>query len=85
MFTSSIIYRIRKMLFINGDGSCVGDYSFCAMFSALSRSTNEVLLSSPHDVTLKSQKQANQLAYELNNRNVEHYYNYKRSCLCSFV
>ena len=69
----------EKMLFINGDGSCVGDYSFCAMFYTLSRSTltNEVLLSSPHDVTLKSQKQANQLAYELNNRNVEHYYNYK--------
>ena len=48
-------------------------------FAALSRSTltNEVLLNSPHDVTLKSQKQANQLAYDLNNRNVEHYYNYK--------
>lgn len=48
-------------------------------FVALSRSTltNEVLLNSPHDVTLKSQKQANQLAYDLNNRNVEHYYNYK--------
>ena len=35
-------------------------------FAALSRSTltNEVLLSSPHDVTLKNQKQANELAFK---------------------
>ena len=78
MFTSSIIYRIKRMLFTNGNGIVSAITVSVLCFAALSRSTltNEVLLNS-HDVTLKSQKQANQLAYDLNNRNVEHYYNYK--------
>ena len=80
MFTSSIIYRIRKNAFSLTVMAVVSAITVSVLcFAALSRSTltDEVLLSSPHDVTLKSQKQANQLAYELNNRNVEHYYNYK--------
>lgn len=80
MFTSSIIYRIRKNAFSLTIMAVVSATTVSVLcFAALSRTTlmNEVLLTSPHDVTLKSQKQANQLAYELNNRNVEHYYNYK--------
>ncbi|MFW3534786.1 FtsX-like permease family protein [Staphylococcus caprae] len=80
MFTSSIIYRIKKNAFSLTVMAIVSAITVSVLcFAALSRSTltNEVLLNSPHDVTLKSQKQANQLAYDLNNRNVEHYYNYK--------
>ncbi|MDI9231345.1 FtsX-like permease family protein [Staphylococcus caprae] len=80
MFTSSIIYRIKKNAFLLTVMAIVSAITVSVLcFAALSRSTltNEVLLNSPHDVTLKSQKQANQLAYDLNNRNVEHYYNYK--------
>lgn len=80
MFTSSIIYRIKKNAFSLTVMAIVSAITVSVLcFAALSRSTltNEVLLNSPHEVTLKSQKQANQLAYDLNNRNVEHYYNYK--------
>lgn len=80
MFTSSIIYRIKKNAFSLTVMAIVSAITVSVLcFAALSRSTltNEVVLNSPHDVTLKSQKQANQLAYDLNNRNVEHYYNYK--------
>lgn len=80
MFTSPIIYRIKKNAFSLTVMTVVSAITVSVLcFAALSRSTltNEVLLSSPHDVTLKIQKQANQLAFKLNNNNIEHYYNYK--------
>lgn len=80
MFTSPIIYRVKKNAFSLTVMTVVSAITVSVLcFAALSRSTltNEVLLSSPHDVTLKNQKQANELAFKLNNRNIEHYYNYK--------
>ncbi|EFV89482.1 ABC transporter permease VraG [Staphylococcus epidermidis] len=80
MFTSPIIYRVKKNAFSLTIMTVVSAITVSVLcFAALSRSTltNEVLLSSPHDVTLKNQKQANELAFKLNNRNIEHYYNYK--------
>ena len=79
MFTSPIIYRVKKNAFSLTVMTVVSAITVSVLcFAALSRSTltNEVLLSS-HDVTLKNQKQANELAFKLNNRNIEHYYNYK--------
>ena len=80
MFTSPIIYRVKKNAFSLTVMTVVSAITVSVLcFAALSRSTltNEVLLSSLHDVTLKNQKQANELAFKLNNRNIEHYYNYK--------
>ena len=47
--------------------------------AAISRSslTNEVLLASPYDVTTNQTAAANQLSYMLNQRQIEHDYNYK--------
>ena len=82
MFTSPIIYRVKKNAFSLTVMTVVSAITVSVLcFAALSRSTltNEVLLSSPHDVTLKNQKQANELAFKLNNRNIEHTIIIKRS------
>ena len=48
-------------------------YQYC--FAAISRATlsSEIKYTSPHDVTIKDQQKANQLASELNNQKIPHF------------
>ncbi|MBO1198838.1 ABC transporter permease [Staphylococcus simiae] len=80
MFTSSIMYRIKKNAFSLTVMAIISAITVSVLcFAAISRASlaSELLYNSPHDVTLKDQQQANNLAYELNNRKIAHYYNYK--------
>lgn len=80
MFTAPIMYRIKKNAFSLTVMTIISAITVSVLcFAAISRGTltNEVLLNSPHDVTLKDKEKANELAYELNNKNIEHFYNYK--------
>ena len=80
MFIAPIMYRIKKNAFSLTVMTIISAITVSVLcFAAISRGTltNEVLLNSPHDVTLKDKEKANELAYELNNKNIEHFYNYK--------
>ncbi|EHJ07897.1 FtsX-like permease family protein [Staphylococcus simiae] len=80
MFTSSIMYRIKKNAFSLTVMAIISTITVSVLcFAAISRASlaSELMYNSPHDVTLKDQQQANHLAYELNDRKIPHYYNYK--------
>lgn len=80
MFTSSIMYRIKKNAFSLTVMAIISAITVSVLcFAAISRASlaSELQYNSPHDVTLKNQQQANNLATELNNRKIPHYYNYK--------
>ena len=49
-------------------------------FAAISRGslTNEILLESPHEVTLKEEKVANELGFELNRHHILYHYDFKQ-------
>ena len=40
--------------------------------------TNEILLESPHEVTLKEEKVANELGFELNRHHIPYHYDFKQ-------
>lgn len=80
MFSSSIMYRIQKNAFSLTVMAIISAITLSVLcFAAISRATllSEIKYTSPHDVTIKDQQKANQLASELNNRKIPHFYNYK--------
>ncbi|HEB2150460.1 TPA: ABC transporter permease [Staphylococcus aureus] len=80
MFSSSIMYRIQKNVFSLTVMAIISAITLSVLcFAAISRATllSEIKYTSPHDVTIKDQQKANQLASELNNRKIPHFYNYK--------
>lgn len=81
MFIAPIMYRIKKNAFSLTVMTIISAITVSVLcFAAISRGTltNEVLLNSPHDVTLKDKEKANELAYELNNKNIEHFTTIKK-------
>ncbi|MCS4600461.1 ABC transporter permease, partial [Staphylococcus aureus] len=80
MFSSSIMYRIQKNAFSLTVMAIISAITLSVLcFAAISRATlsSEIKYTSPHDVTIKDQQKANQLASELNNQKIPHFYNYK--------
>ena len=80
IFTSSLVYRVRKNAFSLTVMAIISSITVTVLcIAAISRSslTNEVLLASPYDVTTNQTAAANQLSYMLNQRQIEHDYNYK--------
>lgn len=71
MFSSSIMYRIKKMLFSLTVMAIISAITVSVLcFAAISRASlsSEIKYTAPHDVTIKDQQKANQLASELNNQ-----------------
>ncbi|MBE2150274.1 ABC transporter permease, partial [Staphylococcus argenteus] len=80
MFSSSIMYRIKKNAFSLTVMAIISAITVSVLcFAAISRASldSEIKYSSPHDVTIRDQQKANELASELNNQKIPHYYNYK--------
>ncbi|MBE7583553.1 ABC transporter permease, partial [Staphylococcus aureus] len=80
MFSSSIMYRIKKNAFSLTVMAIISAITVSVLcFAAISRASlsSEIKYTAPHDVTIKDQQKANQLASELNNQKIPHFYNYK--------
>lgn len=80
MFSSSIMYRIKKNAFSLTVMAIISAITVSVLcFAAISRASldSEIKYSSPHDVTIRDQQKANELANELNNQKIPHFYNYK--------
>ncbi len=79
MFSSSIMYRIKKNAFSLTVMAIISAITVSVLcFAAISRaSLSSEIQMAPHDVTIKDQQKANQLASELNNQKIPHFYNYK--------
>lgn len=80
IFTSSLMFRIRKNAFSLTVLAVVSAITVSVLcFAALSRSSlnNEVLLESPHEVTLKNENIANELGIELEHHHINYNYDFK--------
>ena len=80
IFTSSLMFRIRKNAFSLTVMAVISAITVSVLcFAALSRSSlnNEVLLESPHEVTLKNANTANELGIELAHHHIHYNYDFK--------
>lgn len=81
IFTSSLMFRIRKNAFSLTVMAIISAITVSVLcFAAISRGslTNEILLESPHEVTLKEEKVANELGFELNRHHIPYHYDFKQ-------
>ena len=82
------MYRIKKNAFSLTVMTIISAITVSVLcFAAISRGTltNEVLLNSPHDVTLKDKDKANELAYELNNKNIKHFTTIRKLYIANYL
>ncbi|UDI78938.1 ABC transporter permease [Staphylococcus taiwanensis] len=80
IFTSSLMFRIRKNAFSLTVMAIISAITVSVLcFAAISRGSlsNEVLLESPHEVTLKNEKLANELGFELEREHIPFSFDYK--------
>ncbi|PTE73065.1 ABC transporter permease [Staphylococcus devriesei] len=80
IFTSSLMFRIRKNAFSLTVMAIISAITVSVLcFAALSRGSlsNEVLLESPHEVTLKDENIANELGFELGRHHIAYQYDFK--------
>lgn len=80
IFTSSLMFRIRKNAFSLTVMAVISAITVSVLcFATLSRSSlnNEVLLESPHEVTLKNANTANELGIELAHHHIHYNYDFK--------
>ncbi|MEL3746185.1 ABC transporter permease, partial [Staphylococcus borealis] len=81
IFTSSLMFRIRKNAFSLTVMAIISAITVSVLcFAAISRGSlaNEVLLESPHEVTLKEEKLANELGFELSRHHIPYRYDFKQ-------
>ncbi len=71
------MYRIKKNAFSLTVMAIISAITVSVLCFAAIKCPSSEVQTAPHHVTIKDQQKANQLASELNNQKIPHFYNYK--------